>query len=137
MLNKTPPYFLISKKKIFENLKTLKDLGLEVSYSWKTNPTIGSILNEKNSCDFSIHSLCELNQVKNKKNIWFFGLALNFLELDILTKKNNIKNFVIDNIQDLKILLSYIKKNNLKISLLLRMKLKENTIFTGRHYVLE
>ncbi|MCA9496523.1 MAG: decarboxylase, partial [Nanoarchaeota archaeon] len=56
-------------------------------------------------------------------------------DLDIIIKKYNIENFVVDNLEDLNILINYIEKNNKKINLLLRMKLRENTIFTGKHYV--
>lgn len=136
---KNKPKFIISKKRVFENYDMLFQISDLVSYSFKTNPIIGNILFEKEEENLflSIHSINELNQVKNlnSKKIWFFGLAWNEDELEILFEKYNLENFVVDNLNDLNILLEFIKKNNKKINLLLRMKLKENTIFTGKHYV--
>ena len=135
MLTTTTPYFLISKKKIFQQLQILKDLGLRVSYSWKTNPTIGKILERKKACFFSVHSIEELKQMNSAKQTWFFALALTTKELDILITRFKQTRFVVDNLTDLSLLVNYCQTHSISISLLLRMKLKEHTVFTGKHYV--
>lgn len=136
LIDKTnKPIFILSKNKVFEAYTKLKEVSDEVSYSWKTNPKVGEILNENETCFMSVHSINELKQVKNKGKCWFFGLAWNKKELDLLFNEYKQKNFVVDNLVDLEFLLNYIKNNNKKINLLLRMKLKENTVFTGKHYV--
>lgn len=132
---KQEPKFIISKEIVFEQLNLLKNIVNEVSYSWKTNPYVGEILNENESCYMSVHSIAELNQIKNKNKIWFFLMATCEETLTKLTKDYNLRNFVVDNLQDLNKLIKFIEKNNLKINLLLRMKLRENTLFTGKHYV--
>jgi len=129
------PRFLISKKTIFKQIEILKEIFDEVSYSYKTNPTIGNILNENESCYQSVHSTAELEMLRNKNKIWYFPIALNEKTLEILFNKYKIKNYIVDNQNDLKLLLNYIEKKSIKINLLLRMKLKENTLFTGKHYV--
>lgn len=134
MIKRVKPKFIISKKKIFNSIDKLKKIVDEVSYSWKTNIQVGEILNEKNECFFSIHSINELEQVKNKSKIWYFAFALNEEDLDILINKYKQKNFVLDNSDDLEILLNYINKNNVKVNVLLRMKLRENSLQTGKHY---
>lgn len=133
--SKQEPKFIISKDKVFEQLNLLKRVVDEVSYSWKTNPYVGEILNKNESCYMSVHSISELNQVKNKNKIWYFLMATNEEMLEKLTQEYNLRNFVVDNLEDLDILINFIEKNNLKINLLLRMKLRENTLFTGKHYV--
>ncbi|MCA9459370.1 MAG: decarboxylase [Nanoarchaeota archaeon] len=142
---KQKPKFIISKEVALSQVKILKEIFDNVSYSYKTNPTIGNILIENNSTQFSIISINELQQFmqtkqakKQKdinKKIWYFTIALDEEDLDILFNKYKIENFVVDNKKDLNILTNYIQKNNKKINLLLRMKLRENTIFTGKHYV--
>jgi len=127
--------FIISKKKVFEQVEILKEIFDDVSYSYKTNPTIGNILNENESCYQSVHSIFELEMLKNKNKIWYFPTAINNEIIKILFEKYKIKNYIVDNETDLNILLEYINKSNFKINLLLRMKLKENTLFTGKHYV--
>ena len=129
------PKFIIEKSKVFTQLKTLKKIFDEISYSWKTNPEIGRILNEKQSCHVSIHGLNELKQVRKKRKIWYFLFATNETELKEVMIKRGLKNFVIDNEKDLKKLTDFASENGLKINLLLRMRLKENTIFTGKHHV--
>ena len=129
------PKFIIEKSKIFKQLEILKKDFDEVSYSWKTNPKIGEILNENKACYFSIRGLNELEQVKKTKQIWYFLFATNNAELKEILIKQGLRNFVVDNESDLEKLMKFIQGKGIKINLLLRMKLKENTIFTGRHYV--
>ena len=129
------PRFIISREIVFKQLELLKTIVNEVSYSWKTNPYIGEILNKKESCFMSVHSIAELNQIKHKNKVWFFLMAINEEMLEKLFFEYKLKNFVVDNLEDLNILTKFIEKNNLKINLLLRMKLRENTLFTGKHYV--
>ena len=129
------PYFELSKKKLFENYKNLKKYCDTITYSFKTNNLVGNILEENfKECYFSVHSINEIKNMKIKKNINFFLLGTFENELKILFEKYNIKNFIIDNLQDLKILLDYIKKNNKKINLSLRCKICENTMSHGKHY---
>jgi len=128
------PKFKLSKSKLLSQYKTIEPLADETSYSFKTNNIVGTLLEESTTCFFSIHSKEDTNKIKDKKRIWF--LAQGWTENDIqdLTNKG-ITHFVVDNTVDLDALTTYINKNNRKISLLLRMNLKENTIFTGRYFV--
>jgi ornithine decarboxylase len=112
-----------------------------ISYSWKTNPEVGKVLAEKSLTDFSIISINELKQFlemtnnsKLNRKVWFFPLAINNEDLDFLFQ-NSVNQFVVDNENDLDTILKYIETNNKKVNILLRMKLRENTIFTGKHYV--
>lgn len=134
-IKKEEPKFIVSKEIVFKQLELLKTVASEVSYSWKTNPYIGEILNENESCFMSVHSISELNQIKHKNKIWFFLMATSEEILKELINKYNLRNFVVDNLEDLEILINFIERNNIKINLLLRMKLRENTLFTGKHYV--
>jgi len=138
---KMEPKFIISKKVIFDQIKVLKEIFDEVSYSFKTNPTIGNIINETNNedekCFQSIHSINELKQLNkiNPEKIWYFPVAINEEILKELLLKFNLRNFIVDNKSDLKLLVEFIKNKKIKINILLRMKLKENTLFTGKHFV--
>jgi ornithine decarboxylase len=124
------PKFILTKSKVFEQYNKLKDLGLKVSYSLKTNREVGNIL-EETDCNFSIHILDEVKLIKNKELIWFFLQATNEEQLKELFELG-VKNFVVDNEKDLEILL---KTTDRKINLLLRMKIKEHSIHTGKYFV--
>lgn len=136
MSNIEKPRFILHRKKVFEQYTKLKDLGLIISYSLKTNPEVGRILEKDTNCFFSIHTLNELKRIENqnKSRVIFLCQGLSEDEIKFLIN-SGIKKFVVDNEADLNILIEYINKTNSKIDLFLRCKLKENTQFTGKYYV--
>ena len=124
--------FEISKGKVLEKYNNLRERGLIVSYSVKTNPLIASILEENTDSLFSVHFENELEFIKDKKRVIFLLQGANN---DFLRKLFDlgIRNFVADNMEDLEIIEKFDKKD--KINLFLRMKLKENSIFTEKYFV--
>tara|TARA_Y100000034_G_scaffold56124_1_gene68804 strand:- start:838 stop:1824 length:987 start_codon:yes stop_codon:yes gene_type:complete len=114
--------FILSKKVVLEQLDIMKSLSDDVSYSVKTNLEVAKVL--ENQCFMSVHSLQNLELLKNKEKVWFFLQGNKEIPREI-------NNFVVDNENDLKLLL----KEDRKINLLLRMKLREHTIHTGKHFV--
>jgi len=125
--------FILSKKIIKEKLKEVSKLADIVSYSFKTNYKVGEILEKTTNCNFSIHSIDNLRMLKNKKRVYFFAQAWNHKEIEELIKLG-VRSFVVDNEKDLNILLRSLK-NKEKINLFLRMRLKEHTVHTGKHFV--
>lgn len=131
----TPAHFILSKKNAIAQVKLLEDLGLKISYSYKTNRQVGDILQkEKPHIEFSLHAPEEIEMIKDKSKISFFTQAESEEELEDLIKIG-VKNFVIDNDIDLKRILNTIKKINTKIDLSLRMKFQEHRIGTGKYFV--
>ncbi|MGE0792575.1 MAG: decarboxylase [Candidatus Woesearchaeota archaeon] len=127
-------YFELSKSIALNQFKIVQDLCNIVSYSSKTNPLITKILEENTNSLFSIHFKNELKHVKDKSRVLFLLQGTNEEELqEFLNQK--ITKFVVDNQTDLQVLLNFIEKTNEKITLLLRVKLKENTIRTEKYYV--
>ena len=124
--------FILSKKILIKEYNIIQDICDQVSYSAKTNYEVGELLEGLTDCFFSIHTLESLNKVKDKKRIWFLAQAWDDEELEILFQKG-VENFIVDNEKDLQILLDCLKDK--KINLLLRMRLKEHTIHTGKHFV--
>ncbi len=125
--------FILHKSKIFEQYNLIKEKADLVSYSFKTNQEIGKIL-EGTDCFFSIHTIESLEKIKDKKRVWFFAQAWDNKEIEKLLSLG-VESFVIDNLKDLELLLRTIKEKDIKINLLLRMRLKEHTIHTGKHFV--
>ena len=128
------PKFILSKKKLLEQVEILKNLGLKISYSYKTNKEVGNLLQEVSDVDFSIHSKKEIEMVEDKSRIWFFTQAESENELKIILAKG-IRNFVVDNEIDLEKILNVIKKLKVRINLSLRMKFQEHRIGTGKYFV--
>lgn len=121
--------FILSKNIVKKQLAKCYELADEVSYSAKTNYEVSKILEDTN-CSFSVHSQEGVNQIKNKEKIWFFAQGWNKEEIENLYHQG-INSFVVDNKEDLNLLLD----SNKKINLLLRMRLKESTVHTGKHFV--
>jgi ornithine decarboxylase len=126
--------FIISKKKLLEQYKILKDLGLSVSYSYKSNREIGNLLQELTGCFFSIHSKDEIEMIKEKSRIWLFLQAESEEEIKKIIE-DGINNFVVDNEADLETMLQIIDKLEIKINLSLRMKFQEHRIGSGKYFV--
>jgi ornithine decarboxylase len=121
------PKFILSKSKVFEQLEVMKSLSDEVSYSFKTNSEVARIL--EGHCYFSVHSLNNLSLIQDKEKVWFFLQGNQNIQTLI---DQGVKNFVVDNENDLNNLLTNLKS---EINLLLRMRLKEHTLHTGKHFV--
>lgn len=129
--------FILSKKVLREQVERLKNLGLKISYSYKTNRVVGEILQRMKETEhlfFSIHAKEEINEIKDKEKIWFFTQAESEKELKNILEKN-VENFVVDNEVDLERILNVIEKEKKKINLSLRMKFLEHRIGTGKYFV--
>lgn len=126
--------FILSKSKVLEQYNITKELADIVSYSFKTNVEVGKVLEGHTDSMFSVHTIDELELIKDASRTWFLAQSLSKQEIDTLFKRN-VSSFIIDNLNDLNILLDYIKENSKKISLLLRIRLRENTIYTGKYFV--
>ena len=128
------PRFILSKSKVHEQHNKLKNLGVLVSYSWKTNPMVGKILEDETDSLFSIHSLEEIPDIKDKTKIWFFAQAWNSGEIASLIGQG-INSFVVDNEFDFKELTNFLNHYMGKVNLLLRMKFQERRIGKGKYFV--
>ncbi len=126
--------FLISRKKTIEQYNKLKETADEVSYSVKTNIEIAKILEEDTDSKFSVHFVNLLEKIKDKSRVTFLAQGWDESSIKKLIDLG-VLSFVVDNEEDLKIMLNFLEKNNAKIDLMLRMRLKEHSIHTGKHYV--
>ena len=129
-----PARFLLSRSRLLAQYRKLKDLGLLVSYSLKTNPRAGQVLEKGTDCFFSVHSKTELRFLEDKSRVWFLAESWNPGEIGDLLGQG-LRNFIVHNENDLNLLLESLEGKDLKINLLLRVKLRENTIFTGKYFV--
>lgn len=130
-----PAHFVLSRSVVKKQLEILKELGLHVSYSYKTNHEVGNVIQEfADDTTFSIHTKEEINMINEKSKIIFFLQAESDEEINYLLEQG-IKSFVIDNETDLENLLNTAKKTNKTINLSIRMKFSEHRIGTGKYFV--
>jgi ornithine decarboxylase len=132
--------FTLSKSIVLKQYGIANELADYVSYSSKTNPLVTKILEEKTSSFFSVHLVNELKNIKDKTRVIFLAQAWNNSLIESLISQG-ITWFVVDNEVDLDMLLNYLKRDNSilsegkKINLLLRMKLRENSLRTEKYFV--
>jgi ornithine decarboxylase len=126
--------FIISKRTVMEQYNKIVNLADKVSYSSKTNQVVTKILEKETDCFFSVHFFNELKHIEDKSRVLFLAQAWNFEEIDDLIKQG-VRNFVLDNESDLDVLISYLEKNDVKINLQLRLKIRENSLRTERYFV--
>ncbi len=121
--------FVLDKSKLLKQYSLLKDKCDIVSYSLKTNSVVGKVL-EETECWYSVHSLKSARLVPKNRVLYFAqGLTVEMVK-KVLSE--GVRKFVVDNVNDLKVLL---ESSDEKIYLFLRMRLKEHTIHTGKHFV--
>jgi ornithine decarboxylase len=126
--------FILSRSRLLQQYNTVAGLADVVSYSAKTNYEVGKLLENTTDCFFSLHSMESLDTVQDKKRVWFLAQAWDNPELEKLFAAG-VENFIVDNEADLNPLLAFMAGKKSKISLLLRIRLKENTIHTGKYFV--
>ena len=61
------PVFIIDKKKVLEQYEKLKNLGVEIAYSKKTNNKVWEILEENTNSEVTVHRNENLENIKDKK----------------------------------------------------------------------
>ncbi|MCD6549576.1 decarboxylase [Candidatus Micrarchaeota archaeon] len=131
------PYFLLSRKVLFEQLDRVRELADYVSYSFKTNEIVGRILEKETDVWFGVHTFGSLEKIEDKSRIWYFAQGWDGSEIDYLLNKG-VRSFVVDNKNDLNVLAEHLERKRMpdqKVNLLLRMRLKEHTLQTGKYFV--
>ena len=128
------PKFILSKSKVLEQYNKVKQAADTVSYSSKTNQEITKILEKETDCMFSVHLINELKHINDKSRVLFLAQAWNQEKIKKLIDMK-IDSFVVDNEEDLNQLIEFLNNNEVKINLLLRVRLKENTIRTEKYFV--
>lgn len=126
--------FLLSRSRAVAQYKTVKNICDTVSYSFKTNFEVGHVLEESTDSMFSVHSIESVGMIRDKSRVWFLSQAWDSEEIDALIGKG-VDKFIVDNEVDLRTLLDYLAKNECTVQLLLRIRLKERTVHTGKHFV--
>lgn len=126
--------FVFSRKKVLDQYRKVEKFADIVSYSSKTNSDVSKILEKETGCMFSVHLRNELKNIEDKSRIWFLAQAWDKDMIKELFDKG-IGKFVIDNEPDLDLLVEFIDKNKKKADILLRVKLRENTIRTEKYFV--
>jgi ornithine decarboxylase len=126
--------FVLSVPGVLERYEFIRSLCDGVPFSAKTNPEVARVLDEKTDCYFSIHTPEGLGWVEDLGRVWYLAEGIEretFLEL----LGYGVRNFVIDNEEDLGLLLDSIDEKDMHVNLLLRMRFQETTVYKGRYFL--
>jgi ornithine decarboxylase len=126
--------FVLSRSGVLERYEFLKGICPRISYSIKTNPEVGRLLEEETDCFFSIHTPEGLEWVRDPGRVWFLAEALDSEGFSGLLERG-IENFVVDSEPDLDALLKALETKRAKVNLLLRMRFQETTVYKGRYFL--
>ncbi|MFH1399242.1 MAG: decarboxylase [Candidatus Woesearchaeota archaeon] len=124
-------HFELSMSALRQQLAALEQHSDSISYSLKTNYEVGKVLQQISNCMVSVHSPEESTLIRDPARQLYFAQAWDQEELRTLLQRG-ITSFVVDNKNDLDILLNSLTK---PINLMLRMRLKEHSVHTGKHFV--
>jgi len=128
------PRFTLSKKIILEQYRKVKDVADIVAFSSKTNPKVSPLIEAETDGLLSVHMPNELKHTEDMSRVLFLAQAWTPEMIRELYEKG-IRSFAVDNEFDLDTLLSTVDDTDWKITLLLRLKLKEHSIRTERYFV--
>ena len=109
--------FVLSRSQLIEQYNKITDIGT-ISYSVKTNPVVASILEQETDCMFCIHTMNELEYVKDTKRVWFLAESWTLKQIEKLYTLG-IKNFAVHNKNDLNKLIEFNSIHNSNKSYLL------------------
>ena len=128
-------YFELSKSIALDQYHLIEPIVDITSYSSKTNSLVTPILEDNTEALFSIHFLAELQHVKDKSRVFYLAQAWNKEEILFLFAQG-VRSFCLDNKPDLDLFLEILATQpEIKVSLFLRLRLKENTIRTEKYFV--
>ncbi|MDD4983814.1 MAG: decarboxylase [Candidatus ainarchaeum sp.] len=123
-------YFELSKKVLKEYYKKLEPIADIIAYNLKSNEVVGKVLEAETGCQFTISSINSINTIKDKKRIIYILQGEEKKEVEKIFN-SGIHSFIVDNPNDLKNVVTL----NKKVTLFLRMKFKEHTVYTGKYFV--
>jgi len=126
--------FILSKKVLLQQYERIKKVCDEVAYSLKTNPIVGKILEKMTDSSFEIFSPFLIDEIEDKNRILYTLQGDKKEEIEKFLK-SGVRRFVVDNENDLKNLIDVVRTSSEKIDLLLRIKAREHTIYTGKYFV--
>lgn len=126
--------FLLDEDKVIEQYNKVNEYCDKVSYSLKTNFEVGNVLEEKTNCSFSVHTIESVKEIKDKDRIWYFSQGWSKDKISELISLG-VNSFVVDNQADLDEIIRFVEENDVSISLLLRKRLKEHSVSTGKRFV--
>lgn len=125
--------FILSRRIALRQYSIAREHCDALAYSYKTNPAIWGVLKETDSL-VGISSMGSMSKMDEGWRVVYYLQGERESEVEKLLR-SGVNWFIVDNEPELKNFLSLLAKLEARVNLLVRVKMKEHTIYTGKHFV--
>lgn len=122
--------FILSRRTALRQYQLAREHCDALAYSYKTNPMLWEVLRETDSL-VGVSSLGSMERIAEGSRVVYYLQGEREDEVKRLLK-SGVRWFIVDNEPELRRLLASLDE---RINLLLRVKMREHTIYTGKHFV--
>lgn len=134
MVSYPDAYFSLSKSVALAQAKKVLACAPLVAYSVKTNPELTPLLHEHSLLDFQVHTLSDLSLVTDVRRAWYLLQGTDAQQMAELLRKG-VRCFIADNVHDVRHVVDGATTHRVRVTLLLRMRVREQTTNTGRFFI--
>ncbi len=126
--------FILSRSMVFRQFRRISEHVDLVAYSYKTNPEVWRVLKEEAASMVGLSSMGSAVKVRELNRAMFYVQGESEEEISWLLR-SGVRYFIVDNEPELERLLRVLEREDMEAEMFLRMKMKEHTIYTGKHFV--
>ena len=122
--------FILSRRIALRQYSIAREHCDALAYSYKTNPTLWEVLRETDSF-VGVSSLGSMRRIGEGDRVIYYIQGEREDEIRYLIRQG-VRWFIVDNEPELRKLLSSCDE---EVNLFLRIKMREHTVYTGKHFV--
>ena len=124
--------FILSRRVALRQYSIARSYCDALAYSYKTNPYVWEVLRETDSL-VGISSLASMERVEGERTVYYLQ-GEREEEMSYLLDEG-VRWFIVDNEPELKKVMKVVGERGERINLFIRIKMREHTIYTGKHFV--
>ncbi len=125
--------FILSRRVALRQYETVKRYVDVVAYSYKTNPAVWEVLRETDAM-VGLSSMGSARRVRELSRAIYYLQGESEEEVRWLLD-SGVGWLLVDNEPELRALLGELSRLDRSVNLLVRMKMREHTVYTGKHFV--
>lgn len=125
--------FILSRRVALRQYSIARKHCDALAYSYKTNPAVWEVLRETDSL-VGVSSMGSMERIGENWRVVYYLQGERECEIELLLR-SGVPWFIIDNEPELRKFMSLAAELRARVNLFLRVKMKEHTIYTGKHFV--
>jgi len=124
--------FILSRRVALRQYSIARSYCDALAYSYKTNPHIWEVLKETDSM-VGVSSIASMERVEGERAVYYLQGERED-EISYLLDRG-VRWFIVDNEPELGKFIKVVERMGEKVNLFIRIKMREHTIYTGKHFV--